>query len=1161
MRHAMKAQIAFLALFLGVVFGAVNADQAYSQPLSEPTAVHLWTLDSKLGAPAQYGVDRLTKALKKAGLVLKEAGATVGPSLFIGTYDGSEQIKKWCAASDNTHLKLAKHAEALAVKRKDANQLIVAGYDDVGLMYALLEIADMVEHSPTPKTWFANVTEISESPKNSMRRMRVLMHHAANEKNWYHSLEYWDWYIGMLAANRFNGLNLVYSHQTPYMAPMYAWHVQVDEFPNVRAKGVSEAERQENLKVMRHIAKLCHDRGIELTIGVWQHLPWFNSYLKTRPDQESLVEGLDQKNIGRYTYLALTKLLKECPGIARIQIRPNEESGILPADQTVFYRDSVMRAIKEAEPRVKLDLRTVDVLEGTVKAARDADLDVRTSVKFYGEFLSQPYTPLQTITPGYSYNQYLQKPHPNPVYSEVWMLGSHRVLLWGSEHYGREFSRNASYGGTIGFETDGPMAQKGFLKPSTPAWRFFKHPEDEYFTHEIERFWAFFRTIGRFGYNPDTPHEIWLRPFHKRFGAAAEQMAQAYESASRILALVISSHVENPNNYTWPEISMGGVVSAYTALNGMDMGMFPSIDDQVNDELAGRPTGHLGPTRLATLYEKIADQSEKALSDAVAANSNLNDSKEYRATAKDFRILEHLARYHADRQREGYNMARFYRTGDASLLPAALQQSEAAVKQWQELVAIAEPHYYPNLQTGMIENGHWKDKNFIVEVNPKIVRQATDILHSHGLFDAGFDFGSSAETGEFKVFYFHKYGNDFFHERRFTGVDPHRTFDPREAFGFLDVSQLKATGHPLVAIRDSYLPSSRHNLSGNSPSPNWPLPLNFLTGDFIESNQPFSFRVDLPQDGYRLSFVFADDSATPREHGPFDMIDGDDADRRPFFKDVRVPVGETVVRQIDRHLRRGGWFPYRMFTLAPSSEGADAMISALTIHRQAPNMAHAPLLRHSPATPCQLSVTITMPPKPTEKANQLSAAAGDRLKQATLHYRVDGKESLKSIPLKSDDGFVYSAAIEPSELKGRWLEYAFACTDEHGRAARLPEAASDKFYRVRLSADETPPEIVHTPIKECTAGKPLAIAATVRDPDGVSVVRVHYRPLDETLPYESLVLERQGDKFVGTIPGEAIRGDFDFVYYLEAVDEGGAGCFFPDWTKTAPYIIVQSENR
>lgn len=1145
--------------FLGMAVHVANT--ARSDEPHADSAVRLAIADEKLGSPAQYGVDRLKKALEARGCRLDDA-AGLTKALIVGTYGGSAKLKDWVDGKGAMRIELQKRPEALAVKRieKPEPALAVVGYDDVGLMYALLEIAEMVDHSAQPEKWFDEVAEVNEAPRNEMRRMRVLMHHAANEKEWYHSTEYWDWYIGMLAANRFNGLNLVYSHQSPYMAPMYAWHVPVDEFPNVRAKGVSDEERQQNLAVMRHIAKLCHERGIELTIGVWQHLPWINSYLGSRPDQESLVEGLDQHNIGPYTYAALKKLLKECPGIARIQIRPNEESGIHPDDQTAFYRDSVMRAIKDAAPHVKLDLRTVDVLESTVKAAREANLDVRTSVKFYGEFMAQPYTPQQTITDGYSYKQVLRKPQPNPVYNEQWVLGSHRVLLWGSEQFGREFGRNGSYGGTIGFETDGPLAQKGFLKPTGPAWRLFKHREDEYYTHEIERYWAFFRTIGRFGYNPDTPREVWLRPFRERFGTAAEPMAAAYESASKILGLVIASHVENPNNYTWPEISMGGVVSAYTAFNGMDMGMFPSIDDEVDDELAGRVSGHLGPVRLAAYFDDVAGETENALAEAEAANAEVKQSKEFQATSKDFQILAHLARYHADRQREGYDMAKFYRTSDASLLLAALKESEGAVEEWRKLVAVAEPHYYSHLQTGMVENGHWKDKTFLIETNPKIIRQAADILHTHGVFDQGFDFGPPADTIEFKVFYFHKYGNDFFNERRFVGIDPHHTFDPRVGNGFLDVASLQATPHPLLGFRDSYLPSSRQNLSGNSPDAKKPLPLDFLTGDFVSSTKPIRFRMELPQDGYRLTFVFADKSAKPREHGPFNLVASDDPARRPQFSDIRVPVGETVMRQVDRHIRRIGWFPYTIFTLAPSKENADAMLSALTVHRQAPNLAHAPSGRMSPAGPCTLSVTITMPPEPAGKENQLSAAPGKRLKEAALLYRVDGSESIETLPLRTEDGFVYAAAISPEHLKGRWLEYTFAATDDKGRAVRLPDAATNQWFRTRLTADENPPEVAHETIRECTAGKPLPIEATVRDSDGVAAVRVHYRPLDETLPYESLTLTRHGDQYSGAVPGEAIRPDFDFVYYLEAIDEAGNGCFFPDWTKTAPYVIVRT-NR
>jgi hypothetical protein len=304
-----------------------------------------------------------------------------------------------------------------------------------------------------------------------------------------------------------------------------------------------------------------------------------------------------------------------------------------------------------------------------------------------------------------------------------------------------------------------------------------------------------------------------------------------------------------------------------------------------------------------------------------------------------------------------------------------------------------------------------------------------------------------------------------------------------------------------------------------------------------------------------------DHSANPREYGPFDLISGDELSDRALYKDIRVPAGETVVRQVDRHVRRSGWFPFWVYTLAPKKD-ATAMISALSVHRQAPNMAHAPSRRVSPAAPCTLSVTITMPPEPTNtgaKYEGLSATSGDRLKEAMLQYRLEGEQSFKALPLKTEDGFVYFATIQPDELKGRSLEYAFSAIDNKGRSVRLPDAASTQVFRSRLSGDENPPEVVHEPVRQCKAGQPLPIKATVRDQDGVAAVRVHYRPMDESLPYDSVVLDRHGDQFSGKIPGEAIRPDFDFVYYLEAVDEAGNGCFFPDWTKTAPYVMVRTE--
>ena len=89
--------------------------------------------------------------------------------------------------------------------------------------------------------------------------------------------------------------------------------------------------------------------------------------------------------------------------------------------------------------------------------------------------------------------------------------------------------------------------------------------------------------------------------------------------------------------------------------------------------------------------------------------------------------------------------------------------------------------------------------------------------------------------------------------------------------------------------------------------------------------------------------MFGDKSVHPRDYGPFDLHDGEGIGGWRRHRAVRVPAGETVVRQVDRDIRGSGWFPFWTFTLSPSEEGASTMISALTVHRQAPNLAHAPL--------------------------------------------------------------------------------------------------------------------------------------------------------------------------------------------------------------------------
>ena len=83
----------------------------------------------------------------------------------------------------------------------------------------------------------SELLEFEKSPEKEyqvLRSMAVFLHNQDDEKEWYYSKEYWEEYFEMLASNRWNTLNLIFSHQTSYLAPMYPFHIKVDQYPSLR---------------------------------------------------------------------------------------------------------------------------------------------------------------------------------------------------------------------------------------------------------------------------------------------------------------------------------------------------------------------------------------------------------------------------------------------------------------------------------------------------------------------------------------------------------------------------------------------------------------------------------------------------------------------------------------------------------------------------------------------------------------------------------------------------------------------------------------------------------------------------------------------------------------------------------------------------------------
>ncbi|QDS87505.1 hypothetical protein EC9_16840 [Rosistilla ulvae] len=108
----------------------------------------------------------------------------------------------------------------------------------------------------------------------------------------------------------------------------------------------------------------------------------------------------------------------------------------------------------------------------------------------------------------------------------------------------------------------------------------------------------------------------------------------------------------------------------------------------------------------------------------------------------------------------------------------------------------------------------------------------------------------------------------------------------------------------------------------------------------------------------------------------------------------------------------------------------------------------------------------------------------------------------------------------------------------------------------------TPIRFSHQRLESIRAGQAITINASVSCDKPLKQVSVYFRPLNQTMSWKRIEMERQGDSgtYQAVIPAEAINPSYDFQYYLEAKHETG-GSFWPKWNLETPYVVVPVTER
>ena len=185
--------------------------------------------------PATFGREELFDAIR-------EAGGSVEPIPHLITSESEvcivlgkvtdQLVRKLC-----TEVEYENRPEGVIFQWEQTPAgfaLVVAGTDERGLQYGLLELAERIRMSGLDA--LDTVEPIAEFPDHDVRGIDRYMMGPIDDE-WFYSIDFWEYYLSRLAHSRFNRLAIIFGLYSSYMCPPYPFFVDVEGYPNVEVPG------------------------------------------------------------------------------------------------------------------------------------------------------------------------------------------------------------------------------------------------------------------------------------------------------------------------------------------------------------------------------------------------------------------------------------------------------------------------------------------------------------------------------------------------------------------------------------------------------------------------------------------------------------------------------------------------------------------------------------------------------------------------------------------------------------------------------------------------------------------------------------------------------------------------------------------------------------
>jgi hypothetical protein len=619
----------------------------------------------------------------------------------------------------------------------EANKIIVTGFDDAGLMYGTLELAEQIKLyglEGVKSTTRNPYMEMRGSKFNIPLDVRTPSYSDVSDAAQQNILNMWDFnfwqdYIDTMARYRYNYISLWNLHPFPSLVKVPGFEdvalddvqratLKWEENYNLMGIGFDAPEILENPEIIK---KISIDEKIEFwkkvmaygkTRNIDFHIITWNIFDYGTQGKYGITDDSDNEITTNYFRKSIKQLFVTYPDLAGIGLTTGENmKGANHEEREEWayntYALGVLDAAKEMPDRQFKFIHRQHQSGASEIAEQFKSVVEANNVEFLFCF---------KYAKAHVYSATKQPYHEDANYVEqingmktLWGLRNDDTFYfrWGAPDFTREFIENIPYNVAKGiyFGSDQWIWGRDFLT---------KNPEIPN-QLEVSKHWYQWLLWGRLSYDPTITNERFKGLLSDKFnGILSDKLFSAWQNASMVYPITTGFHW-GALDFQWyiegckSRPQKAGNNSGFHDVNRfISLGVHPksgnqAIPDYVDMISQGKTSTLKTPFDVS---QKLHDLAETALLDIKGINSVNN--KELQFTINDIRTVSYLGKYYAHKIAGSTQLALYRKFKEKKYQKSAIAELTEALVYWEKYTNQALEQNYNPLWTNRVGIVDWK---------------------------------------------------------------------------------------------------------------------------------------------------------------------------------------------------------------------------------------------------------------------------------------------------------------------------------------------------------------------------------------------------------------------------------------------------------------------